>query len=224
MSFNPIVVADNVIRWDVGITPSLPLGMTPIPFGGALYMLVGSTVLPLSPLRMMQSSDNGATWNELNAAGAPSMPAGAETNAAFLFDPAGKITVAFMDGVGPSPLHFCDFNLNTNLWSAVYALGVAPTLTGYTAQMYKRSNGSLVVMIVGLDVGTGLQGVFCYVWNGASWATTQIYNRLAAPDSLSGVGSCLDASDTLHIFMFRRGAAFPATWTSATIRSRLEGS
>ena len=77
------------------ISPSTPVGMCPFSFNGALYMLVQQQGPgPLyGPYRMMQSTDLGATWTELDAASAPQTYVGQNSAGVFVDLGLGKVTV-----------------------------------------------------------------------------------------------------------------------------------
>lgn len=178
-------------------------GAAIISYGGALYQVLQKTSIGsggLGDVGMFKSTDNGATWTELDAGNGPSN-ASTPTGGAY-FDGVNTFTIASTNGsrITPvaHPILLQDFDLVSGTWGAVYGAGSA-NVYGVN-QAYKRSDGSLLV-IAADNIGASAS-LTAFVWDGVSWSSFGLTSGLPVGWKTDSSSSTVyeSATGTIHMF------------------------
>ncbi len=186
-------------------------------FNGALYCLLqlqGNHITP-SLLYMVKSSDNGATWADLDFANSPQTSAqpapNPPSNGSCLFDDVLQLlTVAYnaadVSGGINVAIKLRDFDLVTETWGADYATVGAPTCFGCN-QLFRRSDGSVVFLHNTNPPSPNVTGLTASVFAAGVWSSFAVDTNIGATTSNSGSSAVMDpATDIIHVFLTTKGA------------------
>ncbi len=112
-------------------------------YGTAVYISLVTQQAPNRELRIFTSSDDGATWTELDTGSGPSFQW-----ATGFFDGNHTFYCAFRaNNTAAGAINLQNFDLATGLWGAVYGTSGAPTADGTGIAVYLReSNNTLLVL------------------------------------------------------------------------------
>jgi len=185
----------------------------PFLHGGNLFycgQLVGNAVSP-AKIYMLKSTDSGATWNILDLANSPSTslqpaPIPPPNGSALLDTTLQIVTVCYNDAdlnvPANRPVKLRDFDLVTETWGLDYGTVGAPSVFNCN-QLFRRADTSLVFIQTRRPfTNTVVATVFAAgVWSGPIALTS---NLPAGQNNNGSSSACLDASDTIHIFMFTK--------------------
>jgi hypothetical protein len=168
-------------------------------FGGNLYQVLQDLSGFATPVRVnvFKSTDGGATWAKLDSANAPTKSA--VPSAGVYFDGAHTITTATTLGdiIVPSshPITLQDFDLSTGLWGAPYGAGSGNV--GGVQQIYKRSDGSLFVIVY-----NSTNSISAYSFLGGVWTNFSITGSFPGGWSTNlATATAFDpATDIVHMF------------------------
>lgn len=190
-------------------TPGLPGNTFPVvKYGGNLYWLISAGGGNPVYFAMLQSTNGGVSWTELDHAGAPQRPAGWDTaiDGGMVFDGNHTITICFVSAFpNANPLVFYDFNLQTGTWGAAY--GTSPANDASTnGAIFKLTNGTTAVFKNRTVTGGVIAGITLSWWTGSSWSSANIDGNMPASTVANPVGSIVydpnggGAAGIFHVF------------------------
>jgi hypothetical protein len=141
-------------------------------------------------LTIYKSTDDGATWSEVDAANSPAGPfAGAVASS---YDATGeKLYLLFKTTT--TGLKWVDFDLSTELWGTQSATFTAGATIGPYISLFRRSNGDLIAMYNRLG-----SYVYLSVYSGGAWGAETACQTSTDSGNSRPHKAALDSSDTLH--------------------------
>jgi hypothetical protein len=179
-------------------------------YNNALYQVlqwVGSNVGGGGSINVFRSTDGGATWSILDQANSPNAKTDTTPSAAVFYDGANTLTVASTAGSPITPasaaIQLNDFNLTTGKWGAAYGAGSSVVFA--VSQLYKRSDGSILVIALSNASGSNITA---NVFAAGAWSQFSLVGLLTAGWSANGSSSTVydPATGAIHEF----GKAFDA--------------
>ena len=191
MPFSPVQIFPTA---ELAAEASSPINGVVV-FGNALYCVL---ITPGVGTGVFQSTDAGATWQQLDLGGAPT-----DQNGVACFDGVSQLIVC-LEANATSQIYLQNFDLTLGNWSAPYASG-GPT--GLPVAVYQRADADDIVAVVGFS-GEATRLSFAN-WNGTIWASQDAGQNITtlpgwdatqtfvAPEI---VPTLLDGSNNLHIF------------------------
>src|ERR1700679_601414 len=191
MPFSPVQIFPTA---ELAAEASSPINGVVV-FENALYCVL---ITPGVGTGAFQSTDAGATWQQLDLGGAPT-----DQNGVACFDGVSHLIVC-LEANATSQIYLQNFDLTLGNWSAPYATG-GPT--GLPAAVYQRADADDIVAVVGFS-GEATRLSFAN-WNGTIWASQDAGQNITtlpgwdatqtfvAPEI---VPTLLDSSNNLHIF------------------------
>lgn len=199
----------TAVQLDLQAVGGAGQGSAVIKYGGNLYQVLQFTGVPFpggeGSVNVFRSTDGGLHWNILDGANSPVHSAHGDATGGVYYDGANTITIASTVGsvistaVGPILLQ--DFDLVSGTWGAVYGAGSGNVYQ--TNQIYKRSDGSILVIAVDAISPERLEA---YVFSGGAWSHFSLASLLPGGWVSNGLSSTVYDSITGTIHMF--GIAF----------------
>ena len=194
------------------IPEGLPLLFVQI--SSTFWTAVQNSVSTPAVIQIFNSTDGGATWNEIDAGGEPNTSLGWNASPIpAVFDGDHTFTFFYYNNVSAT-LNLQQFDLNAGTWGAAFGTQDLSPMTPLPVCLQRQSTGNFIAVFQ--DVSTYPAALYSQVWNGSSWSAaidcSVNAEGIIDPATMAFqvvAPSVIDPSDVLHLIFWAADAGPP---------------